>query len=217
MTFTTPIHDDDTSCTHCMTEYTITSKIQESMYRMVTTWRIEITINMITITQLDSYKCKCEHRHKYKHKQQLTRQQFANHLQTIYKNTLIKQTEHIWRTEWKRTSNILQNNATIPTVWPVPNWTLSTIELTGQHTKLFNKGLSLVPMARNAKTNEILSDLYMFTAKVSRQYKRLNDPLRLNRPDGELTAFRNPHLIKFTQTHMNWALSITRCLWGHEM
>ena len=48
-----------------------------------TTCRIKTTINMTTITQLHSYNCKCEHHHKYKHKQQLTRQQFANHLQTI--------------------------------------------------------------------------------------------------------------------------------------
>ena len=60
-------------------------------------------------------------------------------------------------------------------------------------------------MAFNAEMNEILSDLNMFTAKVNRQYKRFNNPPRLNRPDGKPTVFRNPHLKKFTPTRMNWA------------
>ena len=70
-------------------------------------------------------------------------------------------------------------------LWPCAKLNIAkkTIELANTQ-KLLNKGLSLVSMASNTKQNKILNDLNMFTTKVSRQYKRPNDPLRLNRPDG---------------------------------
>ena len=55
------------------------------------------------------------------------------------------------------------------------------------------------------KIRSFLNDLNMFTAKVSRQYKRLNDPLRLNRTDGEPALIRKLPLMKFTTAHTNWA------------
>lgn len=62
---------------------------------------------------------------------------------------------------------------------------LSNTELTNTQKLLLNRGLSFAPTASNAESHKILRNLKIFAAKVKRQYRTLNDPLRLNKPDGE--------------------------------
>ena len=121
---------------HCMIEHMITSKIQESMHRMVEHLKDKNSNkNYYNITQPSTQL-----------KMQMwtpSQIQTTAHKTTVHQpppNTKYNLQKHSNKTNRaflknRMNSNILQNNATNPTVWPVPNWTLSTIELNGQHIK----------------------------------------------------------------------------------
>ena len=67
---------------------------------------------------------------------------------------------------------------------------LSDTPLSKTQIILLNKGLSFIPTANNAKPSEILKDFNLFTSKTKKQFNRLANPPRPERPDDEPALFR---------------------------